>query len=98
MEKLRYSLTRPNVINYLSTNSTEQRMIKGKHQHKKGNYTKETPQNLSFYGKTTGKGSQAHSTTINIKITGTNNHWSLISRNINGSNSPIKNRVNRMDM
>ena len=35
--------------------------------------------------------------TLTTKITGTNNHWSLISLNINELNSPIKSQANRMD-
>jgi hypothetical protein len=33
---------------------------------------------------------QTNNNTINIKITGNNNDWSLISLPINGLNSPIK--------
>jgi hypothetical protein len=39
MEKAKYSMTKPN--SYLSMNPALQRIIKGKHQHKDGNYTVE---------------------------------------------------------
>jgi hypothetical protein len=40
-----------------------------------------------------------HTATTNIKITGSNNHWSLISLNTSRLNSPVKKpQDNRMDV
>jgi hypothetical protein len=41
MEKPRYSMSKKMYTIYLSTNPALQRIIDGKHQHKKGNYTLE---------------------------------------------------------
>jgi hypothetical protein len=41
MEKLRYSITKPNLQKILSTNPALQRIIKGKPQLKEGNYSLE---------------------------------------------------------
>jgi hypothetical protein len=75
---------------YLSNYPSLQRILEGKIQHKEGNYTHKSQEinHLTTNSK--------EDTYINIipslttKITGTNNHWSLISLNINELNSPIK--------
>jgi hypothetical protein len=74
---------------YLSTNPALQRIIKGKHQHKKGNYTLGKARNYSFKNP---KGENLANiiSPLTRKITGSNNYFSLISLNINGLNSPIK--------
>jgi hypothetical protein len=72
---------------YLSTNPTLQRIIDGKHQHKEGNYTLEKARKKSFKKP---KRRQPHKHKNNIKNNGSNNHYSLISLNINGLNYPIK--------
>jgi hypothetical protein len=74
----------------LSINPALQGIIDGKHQHKEGNYTLEKKQvsNLSTNPK-----DDSHTDIIpplTTKMTGSNNHFSLISLNINGLNSPIK--------
>jgi hypothetical protein len=63
---------------YLSTNPALQRIINVNHQHKEGNYSLEKSKNPK---------EDSH---INIKMTGRNNHFFLISFNVNGLNSPIK--------
>jgi hypothetical protein len=88
----RYSMTKPNFTQYLSTNPALQGIIDGKHQHKEGNYTlgekKKQESNLSTNPK---EDSHANITLpLTTKITGSNNHFSLISLNINELNSPIK--------
>jgi hypothetical protein len=74
---------------YLSTNPALQRIIDGKHQHKEGNYTQEKEEsNLSINPK-----EDSHTNIIpplTTKITGSNNHFSLISLNTNGLNFSIK--------
>jgi hypothetical protein len=76
---------------YLSTNPALQRIIDGKHQHKEGNYTlkkkkKEEEEEESNHLSTNPK----EDSKTNVKITGSNNHYSLILLNINGLNSLIK--------
>jgi hypothetical protein len=88
MEKPKYSMTKPKFTQYLSTNPALQRIIDGKRQHKERNYTLEKASNLSTNSK-----EDSHTKIIpplTTKITGSNNHFSLISLNINGFNSPIK--------
>jgi hypothetical protein len=83
---------------YLSTNPLLQRILEGKFQHMEGNYTQENTK-LIISQQTqahTFTHTHTHSTTSNNRITGTNNHWSLISLNNNGLNSPIK--ANRLDV
>jgi hypothetical protein len=46
MEKPKYSMIKPNSHNIFSMNPALQRIIKGKHQHKDGNYTLEKATNL----------------------------------------------------
>ena len=73
---------------YLSTNSTPQRITDGKCQHKEGNYTlKKQESNLL---PTNPKEDTHTNIKITSKITGSNNHYSLISLNNNGLNSLIK--------
>jgi hypothetical protein len=72
-------------------NPALQRIIKGKHQHKKGNYILEKARKQSF-----NKKEDSHKNkipTLTTKITGSNNYFSLISLNINGFNSPIKRHI-----
>jgi hypothetical protein len=73
---------------FISTNPGLQSIIDGKLQHKEGNYTleKQVSNPLS-----TNPIEDIH-TNIKIisKATASNNHYSLISFNINGLNSPIK--------
>jgi hypothetical protein len=78
------------LIHYLSINPALQRILEEKLQNKEDNYAQENTRNKSSYKKTKRRQSHTHSITTNIKITGTNNHWSLIILNINGPNSPIK--------
>jgi hypothetical protein len=85
MEKPRYSMTKPNV--YLSKNPALQRITDGKHQHKEETTPwKKQESNLSTNPK---EGSHKDTiTTLTTKITGSNNHFSLISPNINRLRSP----------
>jgi hypothetical protein len=74
---------------YLSKNPALQRMIKGKLQHKKGNYALKKQE--SYHS--TKLNEDRHKNripTLTRKITGSNTYFSLISLNINGVNSPIK--------
>jgi hypothetical protein len=74
---------------YLSTNPTLQGIIDGKLKHKEGKYILEKQEsNLSTNPK-----ESSHTIKIppiSTKITGSNNHYSLISLNVNGLNSPNK--------
>jgi hypothetical protein len=60
-----------------------------KNQHKEGNYTIEKKQESNV---STNPKEDSHTNIIPplTKIPGNNNHFSLISLNINGLNSPIK--------
>jgi hypothetical protein len=69
---------------YLSTNPALQRLLEGKLQHKERKYTQGKTKKISHV--TTNPKEENHT---NI-MPGTNNHWSLISLNINGLNSTIK--------
>jgi hypothetical protein len=72
---------------YLSTNPVLQRIVDGKLKHKEGNYfLLEKESNIST------KLNEDSQTNIKLttKITGSNNHYSLISLNRNGLNSLIK--------
>jgi hypothetical protein len=54
---------------------------------------KEMQEINNYIAAKTKQGKDLHTTTTNnnnIKITGISNHWSLMSLNINGLNSPIK--------
>jgi hypothetical protein len=65
----------------LSTNPALQRIIDGKCQHKEGNYTLEKARKLHFFS--TNPKEDSHTNTIlplTTKITGSNNHFSLISQ------------------
>ena len=76
---------------HLSTNPALQRIIGGKYQNKEeGNYTLE---------KATNPKEDSH-TSINMtsNVTGSNNHYSLISLNLNGFNSPVKRETKRLDI
>ena len=68
-------MSKPNVDNIFP-----QRIIDGKQQHKEGNYTLEKESNFSKNPK------DSHTNIIPPlrKITGSNNHFSLLSLNING--------------
>ena len=79
MEKPRYSMTKIKFTQYLSTNPDLQKIRDEKHQHKEGIYTLEKTNLLSTNPK--------ENNHTNIKITGSNNHHSLISLIINGLNS-----------
>jgi hypothetical protein len=70
---------------YLFTIPALQRILEGKLQHKGNTYTPKAQIK-------THKTITHIITPLTIKITGTNNHWYLISLNINGVNSPIKRR------
>jgi hypothetical protein len=48
MEKIKYSMTKPNVHKYLSKSSAIQRIIKGKLQHKERNYALEKARKFVF--------------------------------------------------
>jgi hypothetical protein len=73
----------------LSTNPTLQRIIKGKLQHKEGNYAQEKARNnLSTNLKE--NTSKNRIPTLTTKITGSNNYFCLISLNIIGLNTQIK--------
>jgi hypothetical protein len=74
---------------YLSTNLALQRKIKGKHQHKDGNYTLERQEN-NPYTNLKEDNCKNRIPTLTTKITGHNNCFSLSSHNINGLNFPIK--------
>jgi hypothetical protein len=74
---------------YLSMNLAPQRIIKGKLQHKEGNYSLEKQENhLSTILKEDSH--MKRIPTLSTKITGSNSYFSIISLNINGLNSPIK--------
>jgi phage-related protein len=74
---------------YLSTNPALQRIIKGKHQHKNGNYgLKKEESNLTTNLKENSRKNRIP--TLTTKIIRTNNYFSLLSLNINGFNSLIK--------
>jgi hypothetical protein len=74
---------------YLSTNPALQRIIKGRHQYKNGNYTLEKKEsNPSTNLKE--DSCKNRIPTLTMKITGSNNCFSLISLNIKGFNSLIK--------
>jgi hypothetical protein len=75
---------------YLSTNPVLQRIIKGKHQHKDGNYTLEKKQESNPSTNLKEGSRKNRIPTLTTKVTGSNNYFSLISLNINGLNSPIK--------
>ena len=88
MEKTRYIKT---FKQYLSTNQALQKELEGKFNPRKITSSKETQEiSNSILAKTREARMHTHTTTTNIKITGINNHWSLISLNINDLNSPIK--------
>jgi hypothetical protein len=72
-----------------STNPALQRIIEGKLQHKEGNYNDE---NQEIKHLTMNPKEEKHTNIIQLttKITGSNNHWSLISLYISELNSPIK--------
>jgi hypothetical protein len=70
---------------YLSTNPALQRLIKGKHQHKDGNYTLE-----ARFNKPKRRQPQEQNPNFNKKNNRKQHYFSLISLNINGLNSPIK--------
>jgi hypothetical protein len=70
---------------HLSNNPALQRIIKGKHQHKDGNYTLENARKLSF-NKPKKRQPQEQNPNFITKITGGNNYFSFISLNINGLN------------
>ena len=70
-------------------NPAPQRIIKGKNQHKDGNYTLEKARKKSF-NKAKRRQAQEQIPTFNNKMTGNTNYFSLISLNINGLNYPIK--------
>ena len=69
---------------YLSMNPALQRIIKGKLQHKEGNYALEKARNLK------NDICKNRIPTLTTKITGSNNYFSLISLNINGFKYPLK--------
>jgi hypothetical protein len=74
---------------YLSTNPALQKIIEGKS--KTRETTPNKKQGINLF--TTNPKEDSHTNIIpplTTKITGSNNHWSLISLNINGLNSPIK--------
>jgi hypothetical protein len=81
---------------YLSMNPALKRIIKGKHQHKDRNYTlekaKKKKKKKKSFNKTKRRQRQPQNRipTLIIKMTGSNDYFSLISLNINGLNSPIK--------
>jgi hypothetical protein len=74
---------------YLSKNLTLQRIIKGKLQQKKGNYTLEK-QEIKFSTNLKEDSHMNRIPTLTTKIRGSNNDFSLISLNINGLISLIK--------
>jgi hypothetical protein len=72
-----------------SMNPALQRIIDRKHQHKERNYTPEKARKQSFK-KPKRRLPYKHNSTLITKITGSNNHFSLISLNISGLSSSIK--------
>ena len=75
----------------LSTNPALQRIIKGKFQYKEGNDTLKKARKVCFSSTNLKEDSHMNRIqTLTTKITGGNNYFSLISLNINGLNSPIK--------
>ena len=92
MEKARYSMEKPNLNNiqlyrYWKENTNTNRVTTPK----KTQEIKQLTTNLN---------EENHTHIIPppaTKITGTNNHLSLISLNINGLSSPIKTQTNRLD-
>jgi hypothetical protein len=81
---------KPKFTQYLSTNPALQRVIDGKCQHKEGNHTLKKARK---YLLSTNPKEDSHTIIIlplTTKITGSSNHYFLISLNINGLNSPIK--------
>ena len=89
MGKARYYHDKTKFTQYLFTNPALQRITDKKLQHKEGNYTLEKARKylLSTNPK---EGSHTNIIPPLTKITGSNNHFSLISLDINGLNSPIK--------
>lgn len=94
--KKKHSTINPNLSSiYLFTNPVLQRALKEKLHLYEVNHTQENTSNRQYYNDTSNRqcqtsksrgGGVAH----NNKITGMNEHWSLITLNINGLNSPIK--------
>jgi hypothetical protein len=82
---------------YLSMKPALQRIIKGRLQHKNGNYTLEKARKQSF-NKHKGGSCKNRIPTLKRKITGSSNYFSLISLNINGFNSPIKRQTNTLNI
>jgi hypothetical protein len=75
---------------YISINPALRRILEGKHQHKEGNYTLEKKQENNH---STNPKEDSHTNIIPpliTKIKGSNNHFSLLSLNISGLDSPIK--------
>jgi hypothetical protein len=88
MEKPRYSITKPNLHNIFPQIQPYEGKKDGKLQHKERNYNPPPPNNISKNPKEDSRTNiTSHLTT---KITGSNNHYSLLSLNIDGLNFPIK--------
>jgi hypothetical protein len=75
---------------YLSTYSTLRWIIKGKLQHKEGNYTLEKARKLYSFNKPKKYSHTNIILPLTTKITRSNNHCFLISDNINGLSSPVE--------
>jgi hypothetical protein len=80
------------------TNTALQVILEGKCQPKEVNYTHENTRNNLRAAKSKGKFTLNNNNENNNKITKIKNHWSLISLNFNGLNSPIKRQTNRVDV
>jgi hypothetical protein len=90
MEKQKVFHDKAKITQYLSMNPVIQRIIKGKLQHREGNDTLQKKQESN---PSTNLKRDIHKNRIpalTIKITGSNNYFSLISLNINELNSSIK--------
>jgi hypothetical protein len=74
---------------YLSTNPGLRRIIEGKRQLKEENYTQKSKKSI-FSQQTQKERTTQTISSLTAKITGSNNHWSLISPNINGYNFPVR--------
>ena len=78
---------------YPTTNPALHKVLEGKLQQKEVNYTHQNTCNNWFQSsklQRRGKTYKVTSPTTKTEITGINNHWSLISLNISGLNSPMK--------
>ena len=91
-DKTRYSMRKPDLSNtQLQTQSYTKYYKKNSIQKKLATSTKtQTIDDLIAANLKEGKTYTITLPTMRTKITGASNHWSLISLNINGFNSPIK--------